>query len=176
MVIYPPLALANGKHGPPLMYPENWFALTMLQHAMVYKIVEEAFEVLRSFPPTSSPAPATTAADSSSSSTHQSSTTLVDPQVQSTNPLTRASSSVGMLSPVLHVWRTAVQFMVMFLMSRALQVCPSAIRLNRFKALVSTFISHSFYDIAGKFCQIEASSNHGTIWRPTVKNDTGMQM
>lgn len=70
------------------MYPDNWFALSMLQHAMTYKALEESFDSLSSLP------------------------ILQDKENEyyDANPVNFAP------------WRTAVQLMVMFLMSRALQV------------------------------------------------------
>eukprot|EP00026_Physarum_polycephalum_P000045 Phypoly_transcript_00045.p1 GENE.Phypoly_transcript_00045~~Phypoly_transcript_00045.p1 ORF type:complete len:1883 (+),score=230.21 Phypoly_transcript_00045:40-5688(+) len=90
MIIYP-----AWKSGAPLMYPENWFALSMLQYAMVYKAVEESFDSLSSL--------------SIKVHTPKSPSKLV---AESAEPI------VGGVKP----WRTAVRLMVMFLTCRALQL------------------------------------------------------
>lgn len=84
MIVYKP-----SKSGAPLMYPENWFALSMLQHAMAYKALEESFDSL---------------------------TSLI------INSGENDVANEPCVSLNFAPWRTAVQLMVMFLMSRALQV------------------------------------------------------
>lgn len=95
------------------MYPENWFALCMLQHAIVYKMVEEAFPFLVTC--TISTDPRITHAN------------LIAPnsnRMSFKGFFSRSSYVVaGILTPYSTLWRSIVHLMVMFLMSRALQVC-----------------------------------------------------
>jgi hypothetical protein len=101
------------------MYPENWFALSMLQFTMVYKIIEEGLEVL----PTVCPI------NHSSSSSPQSQIiqpTEDDDKKVSNNISTKRSSYratvTTTVSKQMKPWHTSVHLMVMFLMARPIQV------------------------------------------------------
>ena len=103
------------------MYPENWFALSMLQYAIVYKVVEESFDLLSTLAVLSANKANPSSGGGGGSASLQSNgadAENIDDQLAVAKP-----------------WHTAVQLMVMFLTCRALQV-PSPLHFS----LLSVFL------------------------------------